>query len=126
MKMIMEENKELISKNDGLLPIGNEEEYKWTKENNKWGHKVFAVIGAIVVAIVGIIGLIFGKVVEATLFEEVAKWVVMAIGIALIVCVLCYVPVEMAKLARHEYYPKYGKKWFKKAYKLHILGKKDE
>ena len=38
----------------------------------------------------------------------------MAIGIALIVCVLCYVPVEMAKLARHEYYPKYGKERFKK------------
>lgn len=116
--MIMENDKELMTQ--------EEKDIQWAKENNKWGHKVFAVIGAIVVAIVGIIGLIFGKVVEATLFEEVAKWVVMAIGIALIVCVLCYIPVEMAKLARHEYYPKYGKEWFKKAYRLHILGKKEE
>lgn len=43
------------------------------KEDRKWARKAFLTVGAIVVAIVAICGLLFGKVVEATLFEEIAK-----------------------------------------------------
>ena len=41
--------------------------------------------------IVGVIGLCFGHVVEATLFAEVAKWVVMGLGVSAITTVFAYV-----------------------------------
>lgn len=41
--------------------------------------------------IVGGIGLIFGKIVEATLFEEVAKWVVMGGGLSCITGMFAYI-----------------------------------
>lgn len=56
------------------------------KEDRKWARKAFLTVGAIVVAIVAICGLLFGKVVEATLFEEIAKWAVMAVVLAVLVC----------------------------------------
>ena len=128
--MIMEENKDLMPENNGL-PIDDEEEYKWVKENIKWGHKVYAVIAAIVVAIIWIaFGVHFGiqghSLHEATWFEEVAKWFVGSLGVAAIVCVISYVPVELSKLARIEYYKKYGKNWFWTAFRLHVLGKKEK
>lgn len=117
----MEENKEIVKTQEELDQ--EEKEIQWAKENNKWGHKVFATIWASVVVFIGILGLIFGKVVEATLFEEIAKWVVMAAGVGLVVCVICYVPVELIKMARWKLYPKYGKAWFKEAWKM-AFGKK--
>lgn len=115
----MEEN---LEKQEVL--VDDEKEIAWTKENNKWSHKAFAVIWAVTVAVIAIIGLIFGKVVEATLFQEIAKWAVGAAGVGLIVCVICYVPVELMKLARHKYYPIYGKRWFVEAWKKEISHKK--
>ena len=50
-----------------------EQELELIKENKKWTLKVYGVIWTAVVAIIGVLGLIFGKIVEATLFEEVAK-----------------------------------------------------
>lgn len=94
-----------------------DKELEFIKANKKWSLKVYGVIAAVVVAVIWTIGLIFGKIVEATLFEEVAKWVLMAFVVALIVCVICYVPVTMASDARRRYYPQYGKKWFKHALK---------
>ena len=41
--------------------------------------------------IVGIIGLLFGTVIEANLFEEIAKWVVMGIGISGITGMFAYI-----------------------------------
>ena len=122
--MIMDNEQEI--KNVGKTQEGLEQEEKeiqWTKDNNKWGHKVFATIWASVVVFIGILGLIFGKIVEATLFEEIAKWVVMAAGVGLVVCVICYVPVELMKLARWKLYPQYGKAWLKEALK-EAIGKK--
>lgn len=94
-----------------------DKELEFIKANKKWSLKVYGVIAAVVVAVIWTIGLIFGKIIEATLFEEVAKWVVMAFVVALIVCAICYVPVTMASDARRRYYPQYGKKWFKHALK---------
>lgn len=93
------------------------------KEDRKWATKAFLTVGAIVIAIVAICGLLFGKVVEATLFEEIAKWVVMAIVLAILVDVILWVPITMLRDARRKLYPEYGKKWFKEAVKL-LFGKK--
>lgn len=115
--MIMENDKELMTE--------EEKQIQWIKKNNKWAHKVFIAIDLIVMLIVGIIGLCVGKVVEENLFQEVTKWIVGGLGVGIIFCVFLYYPVELMKLARIEYYPKYGKSWFKKAFRMHILGKKD-
>ena len=66
----------------------NDKELQAVIENRKWTAKVYLSIEAIVITIVAIIGLVFGKIVEATLFEEIAKWALMAIVIGLIVA-LC-------------------------------------
>ena len=101
----------------------NDKELEAIIENKKWTAKVYLWIEAAVIAIVAIIGLIFGKIVEATLFEEVAKWAVMAILIGLVVCVICYVPVTMLSDARLKLRPEYGKSWFKQALKV-LFGRK--
>jgi VIT1/CCC1 family predicted Fe2+/Mn2+ transporter len=41
--------------------------------------------------IIGAIGLGFGTVIEATLFEEIAKWVVMGLGVSGITGMLAYI-----------------------------------
>lgn len=94
-----------------------EQELELIKENKKWKRNAFLTVGGVVIAIIAIIGLLFGKVIEATLFEEVAKWAVMAIVIAAIVCVICYVPITMLSDTRRKLYPEYGKNWFKQALK---------
>ena len=54
--------------------------------------KRFAIWTAIVVAVViAVLGLCFGKVVEATLAEEIGKWIVMGIFIIGIFEVFAYV-----------------------------------
>ena len=93
----------------------NDKELQEIIENKKWTGKVYLCIEAFVIAVVAIIGLIFGKIVEATLFEEVAKWALMAVVIGIIVCVICYVPVTMLSDARRKLRPQYGKDWFKEA-----------
>lgn len=100
----------------------NDKELEAIIENKKWTVKVYLWIEIAVITIIGIIGLIFGKIVEATLFEEIAKWVVMAIIVGLIVCVICYVPVTMLSDARLKLRPQYGKGWFKEALK-YLFGK---
>ena len=87
----------------------NDKELEAILENKRWTAKVYLCIEAFVIAVVAVIGLIFGKIVEATLFEEVAKWVLMAVVIGLIVCVIFYVPVTMLSDARRKLRPEYGK-----------------
>jgi len=106
-----------------MIMENEEKEIQLIKENKKWALKAYGVIAGTVIAIIAVIGLIFGKVVEATLFEEIAKWAVMAVVIAAIVCVVCYVPVTMLSDARRKFYPEYGKSWFKHALKV-FFGKK--
>lgn len=93
------------------------------KEDKRWARNAFLIVGAIVIAIVAICGLLFGKVVEATLFEEIAKWALMAVILAICVDVIFWVPITMLRDARRKYFPKYGRKWFKHAWKEHF-GKK--
>lgn len=93
------------------------------KEDRKWTTKAFLTVGGIVIAIVAICGILFGKVIEATLFEEIAKWAFMAILIAVGVCVVLWVPITMLRDARRKYFPVYGKSWFKQAWKEHFAKK---
>jgi hypothetical protein len=58
------------------------------KEDKKWARKAFLTVFCVVVAIVVALKVIFWKVVEATVFEEVAKVAVMAIGIGGLACLL--------------------------------------
>ncbi len=54
--------------------------------------KRFAIWTAIVVAaVIAVLGLCFGKVVEATLAEEIGKWIVMSIFIIGIFEVFAYI-----------------------------------
>lgn len=78
----------------------------------KWAKKAFLTVGLTVVAIVLLIGLLFGTVVEATLFEEIAKWVLMAIILGFLVCGVFYVPIRSLADRRAMLYPQYGKKWW--------------
>lgn len=55
--------------------------------------KAMAIVAVVAFVIVAIIGLLFGKVVEANLAEEIGKWLLMDIGITAIVCVIAYAPV---------------------------------
>lgn len=100
-----------------------EQEFEWIKESKKWTRKVYLTIFGIVVGIIAICGILFGKIVEATLFEEIAKWALMAIVLGILVCGILYVPVSMLSQARRKFYPEYGKKWFKHALKS-LFGKK--
>lgn len=59
--------------------------------------KKFAIWTAVVVAVVMlIIGLCFGKVIEETLFGEIAKWVVGTIGLICIFEVFAYTIGQVA------------------------------
>ena len=81
-------------------------------DTKKWVKNAFITVAVVTVAIVALCGLLFGKIVEATLFEEIAKWVLLAVVLAGIMCVICYAPIMILGHIRDEYEPKYGKKWF--------------
>jgi len=78
----------------------------------QWMKRAFAVVAGVTIAIVAIVGLLFGKVVEETLFLEIAKWVLMAIVLAVIVCAIAYAPIGIMGNRRNMLYPEYGKKWW--------------
>lgn len=77
-----------------------------------WIKKAFITVAVVTVLVVALIGIIFGKLVEATLIEEIGKWALMAIVLAGIMCVICFAPIFLLGSVRDEYYPKYNKKWF--------------
>lgn len=66
--------------------------------------KKFAIWTAVIIsAIIAICGLLWGKVVEASAFEEVSKWVVCTLGIICIV-VEPFVVCVIAPLCYHRKY----------------------
>ena len=66
--------------------------------------KRFAIWTAIIVAaVIATLGLLFGKVVEATLAEEIGKWVLMGLFIIGIFEVFAYI---LAPLVYHMIYDK--------------------
>ena len=81
--------------------------------NLKWCLKIYGYLALIVAIVIAVIGIIFGKIIEGTLFAEASKWIVMGLAIAIVVLGLAYVPVSLLAHRREKLYPKYGKDWFK-------------
>lgn len=55
--------------------------------------KAMTIVAVVAFVVVALIGLLFGKVVEANLVEEIGKWLLMDIGITAVVCTIAYSPV---------------------------------
>ena len=83
---------------------------KFMKNGAIW----IAVITTIVVAACG---LLFGSIIEATLFEEIAKYAVMNLGIIGILETFWYTLGQLAYHWTDDYKKKYGKGWFWKGLK---------
>ena len=82
----------------------------------------FMLKGALWIAIlctivVAACGLIWGSVIEATLFEEIAKYAVVNLGIIAILETFWYTLGQVAYHWRDDYKNKYGKGWFWKGIK---------
>lgn len=91
---------------------------KFMKNGAIW----IAVITTIVVAACG---LLFGSIIEATLFEEIAKYAVMNLGIIGILETFWYTLGQLAYHWTDEYKNKYGKGWFWKGLKEDLKYIKD-
>lgn len=57
--------------------------------------KVEAAIFVITFIVIAVIGILKGKVVEGSVAEEIAKWVVMDIGMSAFICALLFWPVRV-------------------------------
>jgi hypothetical protein len=85
----------------------------------------FMLKGAIVIAIlctivVAACGLIWGTVIEGSLFAEVAKWAVVNLGIIAILETFWYTLGQVSYHWKEDYKKKYGKGWFWKGLKEDI------
>lgn len=87
------------------------------KEDKKWARKAFLTVFCVVATIVIVLKAIFWKVVEATVFEEIAKVILVAAVLGVLACVIFWVPITALRDARRKLYPKYGKNWFKELLK---------
>lgn len=82
----------------------------------------FMVKGAIWIAVICTLvvagcGLLFGTVIEGSLFAEVAKWAVMNLGIIAILETFWYTLGQFLYHWKDDYKEKYGKGWFWKGIK---------
>lgn len=55
--------------------------------------KAMAIVAVVAFVVVALAGVLFVRVVEANLAEEIGKWLVMDIFITAVVCVIAYAPV---------------------------------
>ena len=78
----------------------------------KWVKNAFLTVGIAAVVITLLVGLLFGTIVEETLFLEIAKWVLMAVLLGFLACALFYATIMIAGQRREMLYPQYGKKWW--------------
>lgn len=84
-----------------------EDKYKWIKQS-------FIRLFILTVVIVGIIGAITWKVMEANVWLELAKWVVIAIVCGFSACILFAPIIGALDPIRDKMYPEFGKKWWLK------------
>lgn len=80
----------------------------------KWIIKSLISIFCFVAVLVCIIGLCIGKVVEATLLQEIFKWLLLAVICGAIACIVFMPIVAILDNVRDNLYPEFGKKWFLK------------
>lgn len=83
----------------------NMDQYKWIKQSYV---RVF-VLAAVITAL---IGLIIGKVVEANIYLEIGKWILLAGVVGFCACVLFTPLIAMLDPIRDKMFPEYGKKWW--------------
>lgn len=82
-------------------------------------------IAVITTVIVAVCGLLFGSVIEATLFEEIAKYAVMNLGIIAVMETLWYTVGQFLFHWSEDYKEKYGKGWFWKGIKEDLKNLKE-
>ena len=92
----------------------------------QWAKRAFITLFCSTIAIIAIIGICCGSVIEATLFGEIAKWALMAVIVGGIVCGIAYVPIMSAASRREILYPEYGKKWWIHDLKYGLYKKEDK
>lgn len=81
------------------------DEYKWIKQS-------FIRLFILTVIIVGIVGAITWKVMEASVWLELGKWVVLAIVCGFSACILFAPVIAALDPIRDKMYPEFGKKWW--------------
>ena len=81
------------------------DEYKWIKTS-------FLRLFVLTIVIVAIVGLAIGKVVEANIWLEIGKWVILAIVCGVMACVVFAPIINALDTLRDQLYPEFGKKWF--------------
>ena len=82
-------------------------------------------LAVITTLIVAACGLIWGSIIEATLFEEIAKYAVMNLGIIAVVETLWYTLGQFLFHWSEDYKEKYGKGWFWKGIKEDLKNLKE-
>lgn len=87
------------------LEKNNMDQYKWIKQSFI---RAFLLAAAITI----IVGLIIGKVVEANIWLEIAKWAALAIIVGICSCVVLAPVIGALDPVRDRMFPKYGKKWW--------------
>lgn len=78
----------------------------------KWILKTMGWIAAVVVAVIAILGITCGKVIEGSLIAEIGKWVVMGLFVLFIVEFLAYWVLNVMSHFRERYMEKYDDWWF--------------
>ena len=87
------------------LERNNMDPYKWIKQS-------FVRVFILAAVITGLIGLLIGKVVEASIYLEIGKWIVLAIVAGFSACILFAPIIGMLDPIRDKMFPEYGKKWW--------------
>lgn len=81
------------------------DEYKWIKQSFIRAFVLAAIITCL-------IGLIIGKVVEANIWLEIGKWLVLSIVVGFCACILLAPVIGVLDPIRDKMFPIYGKKWW--------------
>ena len=89
---------------------------KSSKRNNmdpyKWIKQSFIRIFFLAIIITGLVGLIIGKVTEASIYLEIGKWLVIALVAGFSSCVLLSPIVAILDPIRDKMFPEYREKWW--------------
>ena len=84
-----------------------EDKYKWIKQS-------FLRLFILTVVIVGIVCALTWKVMEASVWLELGKWVVIAVMSGAIACLLFSPLIGILDTVRDRMFPEYGKRWWLK------------
>lgn len=83
------------------------DEYKWIKKSLI---RTFALAASITI----LVGLLIWKVVEANIWLEIGKWLLLAVVVGACACVVFVPFIYALDTVRDKMFPTYGKKWWLK------------